>query len=879
MVVQHNLLAMNANRMLGLNNLSKAKSTEKLSSGYRINRAADDAAGLAISEKMRRMVRGLNQGAENTQDGISFVQIGDGAMEEINEIVNRITELSVKAANGTCTDEDRNYIDEEVQALKKEINRISDTTVFNEINVFDNHSVVFGLEGTPNDLQIFDATYDASGNLATYGGFLFHGERITWDMIDPNLVSTDAGTGKQVFHGGEYSYTSTNTGYSFSFYAKTGDVPPVITREISIEADSNGIILGKERFDWSKVYDLNGNTLSESTLNAGPWAVDYYGSKFTFTVPNTTTSLSELAKDVDSCKNASVSYNWEVYYAEGLYEQAVDVKKDTVDVTDTLGNHRVTQAAADFMSTSDKKGLEMTVRADSTGIWLQKQDGSQLTGSKKTWQNLGILSWDKGTAVPGWNGGSPVSYSYSDSATGLSFDFSLSDITSLDSVVDGLDGMKITGTPRRVQYTPEVEILTGAYNIKSANIYESIKLFFAYEDEKALGRDFDTKEWTTSSKKISYNSTDYVFTATFADNAELSTDKDDIVYGAKRDIISDITKYLDWVKDQKLAGKSIGLSEVNVYLNSNPPKLIEMMFPNDPPYMGIFKLQVEYNYTTLFTNPKKLPGHVRIEKYDASDSPVVGNCYLMNTDGSYTDMWQYKNDKLSAINNNASLSAVQKEQEKQQLENEINAKAKYYVKYTKLLSTDATTPTGVAESYLSDIFSDIADGITIKLTSKDYSGVDMDGEESPNLAKRPQYNAVMKETPRKPDIYIVHSGESNDVTGIYRYAMNTTALGMAFADCKTVESAEETLAATKRAQQYVAEKRSNYGAIQNRLEHTYRNNQNISENTAAAESRIRDTDMASEMVRFSNLNILQQAGQAMLAQANQNNQMVLSLLQ
>ena len=242
-------------------------------------------------------------------------------------------------------------------------------------------------------------------------------------------------------------------------------------------------------------------------------------------------------------------------------------------------------------------------------------------------------------------------------------------------------------------------------------------------------------------------------------------------------------------------------------------------------------------------------------------------------------MWQYKNDKLAAINSNASLTPAQKEQQKQQLENEINAKDKYYVKYTKQLSLDATTPTGVAESFLSDIFSDIEKGIKIKLTSKDYSRVDIDGEELPNQAKRPQYNAVMKETPRKPDIYIVHSGETNDVTGIYRYAMNTTALGMAFADCKTVESAEETLAATKRAQQYVAEKRSNYGAIQNRLEHTYRNNQNISENTAAAESRIRDTDMASEMVRLSNSNILQQAGQAMLAQANQNNQMVLSLLQ
>lgn len=117
MVVQHNLVALNTNRMLGMTTAKKAKTSEKLSSGYRINRAADDAAGLQISEKMRKHIRGLNQGARNTQDGISFVQVGDGAMHEIHDMLQRLTELSVQAANGTNSDSDRLALDMEMQDL------------------------------------------------------------------------------------------------------------------------------------------------------------------------------------------------------------------------------------------------------------------------------------------------------------------------------------------------------------------------------------------------------------------------------------------------------------------------------------------------------------------------------------------------------------------------------------------------------------------------------------------------------------------------------------------------------------------------------------------------------------------------------------------
>ena len=135
MIVQHNLFAMNAERMLGINSKLRAKSTEKLSSGYKINRAADDAAGLAISEKMRRQIRGLGQAVRNAQDGISMVQIADGAMAEIHDMLHRGLELSVHAANGTLSQSDREAIQMEIDQLREEIDGIAQRTLFNETKV------------------------------------------------------------------------------------------------------------------------------------------------------------------------------------------------------------------------------------------------------------------------------------------------------------------------------------------------------------------------------------------------------------------------------------------------------------------------------------------------------------------------------------------------------------------------------------------------------------------------------------------------------------------------------------------------------------------------------------------------------------------------
>ncbi|MCR4679480.1 MAG: flagellin [Lachnospiraceae bacterium] len=147
MVVQHNLTAMNSNRMLGITTGSQAKSTEKLSSGYKINRAADDAAGLAISEKMRKQMRGLTQASSNAQDGISAVQTAEGALTEVHDMLQRMNELAVKAANGTNSESDRKAIQDEVDQLVTEIDRVSTTTKFNETYLLKGTNATTGNTG------------------------------------------------------------------------------------------------------------------------------------------------------------------------------------------------------------------------------------------------------------------------------------------------------------------------------------------------------------------------------------------------------------------------------------------------------------------------------------------------------------------------------------------------------------------------------------------------------------------------------------------------------------------------------------------------------------------------------------------------------------
>lgn len=212
MVVQHNLTAMNANRQLGITTGAQAKSSEKLSSGYRINRAGDDAAGLKISEKMRSQIRGLDKASSNAQDGISLIQTAEGALGEAHSILQRMNELAVQGANDTNESIDRDAINEELAALTSELDRIASTTQFNKQNLLDGSFTSKNLQVGANSDQKISISIGKMNSKAL-------------GLHSITGTTTQSQTGKKVtgFTFGKYSTKATNSADAFSDQAKAAN--------------------------------------------------------------------------------------------------------------------------------------------------------------------------------------------------------------------------------------------------------------------------------------------------------------------------------------------------------------------------------------------------------------------------------------------------------------------------------------------------------------------------------------------------------------------------------------------------------------------------------------------------------------------------------
>ena len=208
MVVQHNLQAMNANRMLGMTQSAQSKSSEKLSSGYQINRAADDAAGLAISEKMRKQINGLDRASTNAQDGVSAVQTAEGALTEVHSMLQRMNELAVQASNGTNSKEDRDAIQAEIDQLSTEIDRVAETTKFNETYLLKGNNATKTINVNAHDAGLKGTLVQGAGSQATFTAKIEVGGQVSIAGADYRVVETgvnDLATVQDAVKGGTYS--------------------------------------------------------------------------------------------------------------------------------------------------------------------------------------------------------------------------------------------------------------------------------------------------------------------------------------------------------------------------------------------------------------------------------------------------------------------------------------------------------------------------------------------------------------------------------------------------------------------------------------------------------------------------------------------------
>ena len=310
MVVQHNMQAANANRMLNVTTSAQSKSTEKLSSGYRINRAADDAAGLTISEKMRKQIRGLDQASTNAEDGVSSVQTAEGALTEVHSMLQRMNELATQAANGTNSkDSDRQAIQDEIDQLTTEIDRVSETTKFNETYLLKGEAGTKTINMKAHDAGLKGTLTDNGNGTATFSmDALNTGDKVSIGGKTYTIGGTDADTAKMI----DDAKNALGTG----------------TGKASIKIGGNEFQIDKD----GKVYDKDGAALYvESAKDAtAPATFDPATSTFTTTDKFNTTATG----NAEITNNALTLANLKSLAAVAGKTTTVNSKSVTV-MTDT----------------------------------------------------------------------------------------------------------------------------------------------------------------------------------------------------------------------------------------------------------------------------------------------------------------------------------------------------------------------------------------------------------------------------------------------------------------------------------------------------------------------------------------------------------------
>lgn len=768
MVVQHNLSSMFTSGQLNITSNKKAKSTEKLSSGYRINRSADDAAGLAISEKMRWQIRGLNRASENIQDGISFCNVADGALSEVHSMLGRIRELSIQASNDTNTPEDRKMIDEEVQQIKDGIKDIFSDTMFNTKFIF-RVPYVPDVSGKPTDMSLFTSSSSA------FGGAEIEHVRYTWGEMGMSVNSDGTFAGNYTFE------TTTAAGEYLRLTAEEGQPVSRLSREYAWSADETGIYVNDTlAASWSSL-----GITSDADVTAGKEiAFTYHGMNVEFMLDESDQSISDVAKGINGEFSGGKNVRWAAAFSSVNSEQALD----------TVGSQTIT------ITNANKNVIDETylVKADDDGVWIEDSAGT--SHRKMTWTELFATGGSGDGSRAGWgqeDGSNQETFSEteiyrytdkSDSSTpGLTFTFQIQDQSSKAAAIGALNNMNIGRT---------ISSPVKGVSSDSAYVFRDIKGFSDFDFQRSHGRDFDDPASVLAAGTITRNRVQV--------DGESITGYRDAGGGTFEEIT--YQKYYDTYTAELLIDKGDGSGEKE---------------------------------TITYTGQSE--------------------AYYLGTDED-----SYSSGYLKILDENGNISNFVSSQ-KSGMDVQMNAGDSRYASYSFVL----TKPMGLngEDSGSMDIR---AAGYATRVF--DMSHENMSG----NTNMETEYR--MNVLPPTKMLHIQSGALAWQDIPIEWTALNNSIIGISNSNTLTYAASQASIADMDFAIDYISTERSRFGAYTNRLEHAYKVDQNTAENTQAAESRIRDTDMASEMVNYSKHEILAQAGQAMLVQANQQPQGILSLL-
>ncbi len=770
MVVRTNTMAINAQRQLNLNNGKVSKSLEKLSSGFKINRAGDDAAGLAISERMKAQIKGLDAASSNSQDGISLVQTAEGALNEVHDMLNRMVELATKAANGVYTASQRGNYAAEVEALKDEIDRIAEGTNFNQLQLLNGDLASNATTGAvkAGDVFTISATDLAAlkvGDKVEIGGKVFEAAN---DGIATAAATTNTDTIKFKV-GADGDATAANLAKAINQTFKDGEYTAKVENgALSITAAKPGASDKAPTVNGTEIPKADGNGSTEDPGAVAPTFTDPSSKAITYTAGDGTANPSTAVFDLAGM-TATGSGN----------------------AVFTIGDAEVTVTVTDGMKAEEIAGL--------------------FNGQKVTLNGQDLTATVSGTQV---------TFTAADNTAPTNTSFSAGDI----SVKGQSAAAAIASATPAAEGDPVAVEISGTWAGQAVS--------------GAADTGYDLSGTLQANDTVTIDGKTYTFDAT-ADGTDLTKFKD--LDGLKTAAASNGVT-LDTTDPSAVTATKQADAAPDVEDPGTDAPAASTWKKGDGVTMDFSKLQQPSNGDTL-----KI-GDYTITFKDASGASTAAAQNIDVTIGK--DINETIDNVAKALNANADFTSS------------YNAA----VKNGKLT---ITAKSDNAPALSIDAASTWADA-TNATTEQVNAGQNING--GLILQVGDTNEAYNKLTVTIEDMH-------SNMLGTVDADGKATGSSIADIDITTQQGAGDAISVINAAIDQVSKQRASLGALQNRLEHTINNLDTTSENLTAANSRIRDTDMAKEMMEYTKMNVLVQSAQAMLAQANQQPQSILQLLQ
>ena len=923
MRIQHNIMAMNAYRNYNNNTSALSKNLEKLSSGYKINRAGDDAAGLAISEKMRAQITGLNAATKNVKDGISLVKTAEGAMQEIQDMLNRMDYLATQSANGTYDNEvDRLNLQKEVDALKTEINRIADSANFNGIKLLDgslDRNYLTTEEGVTTETIDFatgiDFTTKAGGGSKGEYSFTLDtafgaGDTITLDVGGTTVTAT--------FNGTTTGATSaTFTGSTAEEQAKS--LQQALSSNATLAADFDVAVDGNKITITNKVEGDAATKITSIKANDKITTKDTSNWKETTAGVTATTAGKQTFKKLFDNQGSTTAGSLNVAAGDTL----------TFDFTINGKSYQAKLEVTDAMIANDAVTTTANIKTALENVKLE--DTSATSASDESRMKVGDLF----TITANGTDGGDLAFE----GKGMAANVSAATVTTDRST--GAAILPITGTATAAAgavsqvYTAKLDTTNGAGNYTAGD-----KLTFTgtlsdgrtFDVTLEAGKDFAIastyNDTVTNIKNALENGTNIQgadINVTVKGGGRETQVKADSIFGTDGDFtVAATTGSLTLTSKTPGAAGDPGVASItNVALEAAPAASItEELKPGEKMTEAeatiTFSDGLQYGATiTIGDNTYELVAskddlssqrNTAVVVSDLTDTTAVASAVKKaiedkaekNDDGTSKYAVSTKDNvltvKTTKIGSEVAATEVGTASEKSTLleftldpervqeksyvtingqdyqfvsdKNEVDAgKTAVVVDFKKATSKD-----------LADALVNVASGKNNANVSADENGkitvrsIDMvDGE-------MPVPTASFHDGKGGLNLQIGDTAEDFNQMNVSIGDMHTSALGIDGVNIGKQEDARAAIDVIKDAINYVSGVRGDLGAIQNRLDHTANNLSVMAENIQDAESTIRDTDVAEEMMSYVKNNILVQSAQAMLAQANQVPQGVLQLL-